>query len=243
MIIQNGSKYVDMFPVLFMILGFIGLAIAVYALYFGRNVKNSYRSLVITFSVVAMALFVGALVLGILSIEPISYYSYYYEKFVFRRHACAWICFGLGIGAFLSGLGAFLTQHFTKNIVDAEKEEKVVKDVEIEKETNECLFYQEFSQGAIEVKDGYIVYYKNLIPITKCKKGRVASIVFINDIQHVVYKGCGWFGGVLGFTFKHYNKPLIIRFSKFFVWRSKKLNPKMTPIYEYIRMQVINNNK
>ena len=242
--VYNNGVCVDYLPIIFMLLAFVGLALAVCALYFGRNVNNSHRTTVIALSVATAVLFVGAFVLGLIGKTP-RYYSYssYWNELYARHNACAWVCLGLGCAALLLGVVAFLTHIFTKNIVDEADEDKVVKEVDFEKESNECIFYQEFSQGAIEVKDGYIVYYKNLLPFTKCKKGRVASIIFINDIQHVVYKGCGWFGGILGFTFKHFNKPLTIRFGKMFVWNSKKLNPKMTPIYEYIRMQVINNNK
>ena len=244
----NNGTCVDYLPIIFMIVAFVGLALAVCALYFGRKVNNSHRTTVIALSVAAAVLFVGAFVLGLIGKKPFydyyyDYYDHHYYYFNAWRKSTAWVCLGLGIAAFLSGAGALLTHIFTKNIVDEADEDKVVKGVDFEKESNECIFYQEFSQGAIEVKDGYIVYYKNLLPFTKCKNGRVASIVFINDIQHVVYKGCGWFGGILGFTFKHFNKPLTIHFGKFFVWRSKKLNKKMTPIYEYIKMQVINNNK
>ena len=87
------------------------------------------------------------------------------------------------------------------------------------------------------------IFYRNWLNFTKFKKGRVSTIIFINDIQHITYKGSGWFAGVLLFTFKHTNKPIGIHFSKWFVSRSKKLNTKMTPIYEYIRGRVISNNK
>ena len=237
----NDYEYLDLFPLIFVAVGLVGLVFAILAIVIGRNAKNGYKTLARVLAISTIFLFCGTVVNGIIGCRADSWK--WRDQIDIYRHPCAWIAFGCGAGAFLFGLAAFLIQQFTKNIISLEKEEKVVKEVEFEKETNECLFYQEFSQGAIEIKDGYIAYYHNILPFTKCKKGRTTSIIFINDIQHISYKGCGWFNGALAFTFKHYNKPLVIRFSKWFVWRSKKLNPKMTPIYEYIKMQVINNNK
>jgi hypothetical protein len=151
------------------------------------------------------------------------------------------VCFGLGIGALLTGAGAFVLQLLTRNIIA--EEVKTLKQVVVEEDIGDSFFYQEFSEGAIEVKEDYIIYYQNILPMSWCKKGRTSSIVFFNDIQHITYKGSGWFKGVLSFTFKHFNKPLVIYFSKWFFWRSQKLNPKMTPIYEYIKAKVIKNNK
>ena len=240
MFIELDDKgYLDLFPFIFIGVAFIALLLACLALLIGRKAKNEYKTAVIILAASTFVLFCITLISGIVGREPAVWSHGVYHS------DPAWVSCGFGIGTALFGLVAFLLQCFTKNIVEEEDtiEEKVVKEVEFEKETNECLFYQEFSQGAIEIKDGYITYYHNILPFTKCKKGRIASIIFINDIQHISYKGCGWFNGALAFTFKHYNKPLVIRFSKWFVWRSKKLNPKMTPIYEYIKMQVINNNK
>ena len=226
--------YLDLFPFIFMAIALVGTILSVVALIIGRKAKNSYKSLVMGLSVFTMLLFCGAVVNGIIGCVV---------KYYIHHHPCSWVCLGLGSGAALFGVIAFVVQILTKNIVSEDNEDRIVSGVDFEKDSNECLFYQEFSQGAIEVKDGYITYYKNLFPFTKCKKGRTASTIFINDIQHITYKGCGWFHGVFAFTFKHANKPLVIWFSKYFVWRAKKLNPKMTPIYEYIKMQVIKNNK
>lgn len=239
MIIRTGTgRYdlLDIFPLIFIGVAIVAVLIALITIFIGRKAKNGYRVAAIILATLTFLLFIGALITGIIGRTPKVWSHGIY------RNSSAWVCFGLSIAAFVISITAFLIQCFTKNIVST-SQEKVYKEVEVEKESNECIFYQEFSQGAIEVKDGYIVYYKNLLPFTECRKGRMASTVFINDIQHIVYKGCGWFGGVLTFTFKHFNKPLVIHFSKWFVWRRKKLNPKMTPIYEYIKMQVINNNK
>lgn len=229
----------DFFPIIFMLLGAIGLGMAIFALIKWRNVKNDQRRTVVTLSIITMALFVGAFVLGIIGVFDCwvvhDYIRYYTSD-------CSWVCLGLGIGAFVCGVGAFVLQLLTKNIIAVEKDVKIVNPV-VEEDTGDTLFYQEFSEGAIEVKEDYIIYYQNILPMSWCKKGRTSSIVFFNDIQHITYKGSGWFKGVLAFTFKHFNKPLVIYFSKWFFWRSQKLNPKMTPIYEYIKAKVIKNNK
>ena len=240
MFIQIGYKqYLDLFPIIFMLLAQMGLALAIIAILLGREAKNSYKTLARVLAFATMFLFCGTIVLGIIGCDP--YVGTYRGDVHFYRNPCAWVSFGLGIGAFICGLAAFLVQFFTKDIV--EEEEKNIKEFAIEEDKSECLFYQEFSQGAIEVKEGYITFYHNLLNFTKFKKGRVSTLIFINDIQHISYKGAGWFSGVLVFMFKHSNKPLGIKFSKWGVGRSKKLNKKMTPIYEYIKMQVINNNK
>jgi hypothetical protein len=150
---------------------------------------------------------------------------------------------GLGCATGLFGLAAFVVQLLTKNIVAKPVEKKFVTAVETERESAECLFYEEFSQGAIEVKDDFVIFYKNWLPFTKCKRGRVSTIIFINDIQHITYKGSGWLLGQLTFTFKHPNKPMGIKFGKWFPWRSIKFNARMTPVYEYLRSRVISNNK
>ena len=234
----------DFFPIIFIILGAIGLGMAIFALIKWRNVENNQRKLVVVLSVITMLLFVGALVCGIIGATDVECITYEYGKIHNSEYitACSWVCLGLGIGAFVCGVGAFVLQLLTKNIIAVEKDVKIVNPV-VEEDTGDTLFYQEFSEGAIEVKEDYIIYYQNILPMSWCKKGRTSSIVFFNDIQHITYKGSGWFKGVLAFTFKHFNKPLVIYFSKWFFWRSQKLNPKMTPIYEYIKAKVIKNNK
>ena len=237
---------VDFFPIIFMILGAIGLGMAIFALIKWRNVKNNQRGLVVALSVITMLLFVGAFVCGIIGTTN-TYCDDFWHRYgegyeVWYTHECSWVCLGLGIGAFVCGVGAFVLQLLTKNIIAVEKDVKIVNPV-VEEDVSDTLFYQEFSEGAIEVKEDYIIYYQNILPMSWCKKGRTSSIVFFNDIQHITYKGSGWFKGVLAFTFKHFNKPLVIHFSKWFFWRSQKLNPKMTPIYEYIKAKVIKNNK
>ena len=241
MIINIGNRYLDFFPILFIVVGLIGFILALVAFILSRKVKNGYKNLVLILFVLTIALFIGAIVLGMLGLKPISYD--FFDDVSYRHHQFAWICMGLGSGAGLFGIMSLIIHFATKNIVIKTEEQRVMKNVEIQKETSECIFYQEFSQGAIEVKEDYIVFYRNWLPFTKFKKGRISTLIFINDIQHIEYKGSGWFAGVLMFTFKHPNKPLGIKFSKWFVGRSKKLNMKMTPIYEYIRGRVINNNK
>ena len=110
-------------------------------------------------------------------------------------------------------------------------------------ETKTPLFYTEFSQGAIEVYDDYLVIYRNWLPFTKFKYGRIRKIIFINDIQHMTYKGCGFLPGIFGFTFKHFNRPVRFMFNKWFFWRSIPFNSQMTPIFEYLNKKIIENNK
>ena len=241
MITKIDNEYLDFFPLLFIVVGLIGCILALVAFILSRKVKNGYKNLVFILFVLTIALFIGAIVLGIIGLKPVRHD--FFDDVTYHRHPCAWVCMGLGSGAGLFGIISLIIHFATKNIVIKTEEQRVMKNVEIQKETSECIFYQEFSQGAIEVKEDYIVFYRNWLPFTKFKKGRISTLIFINDIQHIEYKGSGWLAGVLLFTFKHPNKPLGIKFSKWLVGRSKKLNMKMTPIYEYIRGRVINNNK
>jgi hypothetical protein len=241
MIIEIDNQYFDFLPLPFIVVGFIGYVLAVLAFILSRKVKNKYKNLVFILFVLTIALFIGAIVLGMIGLKPVRSETFYGVFYV--QHPCVRGCVVLGSGAGLFGIMSLIIHFATKNIVIKTEEQRVMKNVEIQKETSECIFYQEFSQGAIEVKEDYIVFYRNWLPFTKFKKGRVSTLIFINDIQHIEYKGSGWLAGVLLFTFKHPNKPLGIKFSKWLVGRSKKLNMKMTPIYEYIRGRVINNNK
>ena len=240
-IAKLGDSYVDTLSIIFIAVGLLGATLATLAFVLGRKVKNGYRNSVVGLSIFTIFLFVGTLVLGIIAFNPIC--AERTDAINYYHNPCAWICLGLGSGTALFGILDFIIHLATKNIVVNPKEEKIIKGAEIEKEASDCLFYQEFSQGAIEVKEDYIIFYKNWLNFTKFKKGRVATIIFINDIQHITYKGSGWLTGTLKFTFKHANKPIGINFSKWFVWRSKKLNTKVEPIYKYIRGRVINNNK
>ena len=45
------------------------------------------------------------------------------------------------------------------------------------------------------------------------------------------------------FKSEHPNKPVRVRFGKWFVSRRKRFNKKMTPVYQYILSRVIENNK
>ncbi len=256
MFIQTGEgQFLDLMALLFMGVALLGLIASVIALIVGRKAKNSYRGLVIALAILTIGLFIGALVTGIIGLKP-RVYSYWYwrgrddpstgeyiETLVFEtvHRATAWVCLGLGSGAGLCGLLSFIVQLATRKIVDDER--KVTKAADVEKDDSDVLFYEEFSQGAIEVREDYLVVYKNWLPFTGFRAGRVSMIVFINDIQHIEYKGSGWFPGLFTFTFRHPNRPVRFFFGKWFFWRRMAFNKRMTPVYDYIRARVIKNNK
>ena len=258
MIVQVGDgKFVDYFALLFIAVGLLGMVLGIVGMIVGRKAKNGFKGLVIALSIFTIALFIGALVTGIIGAKPYSY-SYLecdYEAarlygthdcwYVYHayRNVCAWVALGLGSGAALNGIVAFVLQLLTKNIVKEKEEKRDVKGAVVEKDQTDILFYEEFSQGAIEVRADYLVIYRNWLPFTKFKAGRVATVIFINDIQHIEYKGCGWFLGWFGFTWRHYNRPTHMPFGKWFVWRRMAFNKRMIPVYEYIRATVIKNNR
>ncbi len=250
------DAYADLFPIIFLCVGIVGLGLAIASLIIGRKVKNGFRVLVIALSVICFMLFIGTLVNAIIGylhprVSSDTRFDYYHDVEVYvivyaHHHACSWVCLGLASGAALTGALAFLTQLLTKNIKPKEKEEIQIKAIgvsDMEKDNSEVLFYQEYSGGAIEVRHDYIVIYKNWLPFTKFKYGRNSIIIFINDIQHLEYRGCGWFRGWFVFCFKHFNKPITVWFKKWFFWRRMAFNKHMTPVYEYIRSRVIENNK
>ena len=176
-------------------------------------------------------------------IDDFDYWCHYVELYAIRHHPCSWVCLGLGSGAALFGVLAFVIQLFTRKIVSRDNSEVKAKGAEAIADNSEVLFYEKYSQGAIEVRQDYIVLYKNWLPFSCFTAGRVSMIIFINDIQHIEYKGCGWFVGVLRLYFKHFNKPVRAVFGKWFFWRRISFNNKMQPIYEYLRSRVISNNK
>ena len=236
--VKSGSGFIDIFPLIFIAIGLIAVIFAVVAFISSKASKSKCRILIVVAFALTIALYVGALILGLIGLKPHSYtlfqnpYSPYSSKEItyYDRHSCAWVCMGLACGAIACGITALALYLATKTR-------------EPEPEEPDCIFYQEFSQGAIAVKKDYIIFFRNWLKFTRFKKGRVSTIIFINDIQHVTYKGSGWPSGILLFTFKHANKPMGIKFSTWWVWRRKKLNTKMAPIYEYLRERVIENNK
>ena len=176
-------------------------------------------------------------------IDGYEYWCHQAEMYALYHHACSWVCLGLGSLGALSGVLAFVIQLLTRKIVSRDNSEVKAKGAEAIADNSEVLFYEKYSQGAIEVRQDYIVLYKNWLPFSCFTSGRVSMIIFINDIQHIEYKGCGWFIGVLGLYFKHFNKPVKVGFGKWFFWRRMAFNYKMQPIYEYLRSRVISNNK
>ena len=251
-IVLGVGQFLDFFPLIFVATGLIGCILGIVALIVGRKAKNAFRGAVVGLFIFAALLFIGAFVNGIIgathpSVSYSSRYDYYLDQYQCEinyadPHACSWVCLGLGSGAALFGLISFIVQLATKNIVVKEKEKKVVG-TKIEEDTSDILLYEEYSYGAIEIRQDYLVLYRNWLPFTKFKAGRTSMIIFINDIQHIEYKGCGWFNGFFGLTFRHYNRPVIAVFGKWFFWRRMKFNKRMTPVYEYLRSRVIENNK
>ena len=257
------GRYFDFLPLIFIFVGLAGVGLGIAALIIGKKVNNAFRTLVMVFAIASAALFVGAFVTGIIGFRPESgghwdyeyryfpeygsydydYSNYYWHSWAYR-HPTAWVCLGLGCGAALFGTASFVLQLLTKNIKgEPAKKKEVTKQVIAKADDSDILFYEEYSQGAIEVHDDYLVVYRNWLPFTAFKAGRVSMIIFINDIQHIEYKGCGFLLGILSFTFRHFNRPVSILFGKWFIWRRIRFNKRMTPIYDFICSKVINNNK
>ena len=256
------GRYFDFLPLIFIFVGLAGVGLGIAALIIGKKVNNAFRTLVMVFAIVSAALFIGAFVNGLIGFRPYSnsycdydyryypeYGGYYYDYSNFACHYYAYrrpvsyVCLGLGCGAALFGVASFVLQLLTKNIQGHEKKKEVTKQVIAKADDSDILFYEEYSQGAIEVHDDYLVVYRNWLPFTAFKAGRVSMIIFINDIQHIEYKGCGFLLGILSFTFRHFNRPVSILFGKWFIWRRIRFNKRMTPIYDFICSKVINNNK
>lgn len=246
MFINFGNSSYDLFPILFMIIGLVGFVLAINTLKKSFRMNNSYKVGVISLSCFTILLYAGTIVLGILGIGPKYYGGYHWHN------AAAWITLGLGSGTLVFGVSNLILYSKTKYAITIKEKEEVpiykVESNEVSakqesKNEYDILFYVKYSYGAISVTKDYITIFKNQLPFSNFTKGRVSKIIFINDIQSVEYKGCGWFNGILGFTFKHPNRPIRIRFGKWFVARRKRFNHKMTPVYQYILSRVIDNNK
>ena len=246
MFIDYKNLSYDLFPILFMIIGLVGFVLAIYTLKKAFSMNNSYKVVVIGLSCFTILLYAGTIVLGILGIGP-KYYSDYHW-----HNAAAWITLGLGAGTLVFGVSNLILYSKTKYAITIKEKEEIPihkvesNEISVQQESkndHDVLFYVKYSTGAIAVTKDYITIFKNQLPFSKFTKGRVSKIIFINDIQSVEYKGCGWLTGIFGFTFKHPNKPVRVRFGKWFVARRIKFNRKMTPVYQYILSRVIDNNK
>ncbi|MBR2892072.1 MAG: hypothetical protein IKC22_06855 [Bacilli bacterium] len=246
MVIRDGNYCYDFFPILFIVLGTIGFIFNIIALIKSFKMKNNLKYIVMGFGNFVILLYLGAIVLGLIGFGPRDCWGYFW------RSASSWVSFGLSCGTLLFGIVNFILYTKTKYRVPNKKDKEdeiqgiVTNNTAIAKQQlnqNDVLFYVKYSQGAISVTEDYITIYKNLLNFSNFTKGRVSKVIFINDIQSVEYKGCGWFRGILGFTFKHPNKPVRVRFGKWFVSRRKRFNKKMTPVYQYILSKVIENNK
>ena len=96
------------------------------------------------------------------------------------------------------------------------------------------ISYVRYSNGAIELHEDYVVFYRNLFNFKSCVHGRIATVVNIEDISSITYKGTGWFPGMYVIRMKHSPRPLIFPLSNWFVWTNKTLNLELKPIYSYI---------
>lgn len=243
--LENGN-WVDSLPIAFIILASIGLFIGITALFIGKGVKNTYRKVVIFLFVLVVLMFAGAISTGIIGYNN-PYVFFDGVNYDNGHDVCAYICIGLGVGTLLFSVLTIVVQALTKDIKPKGKPknntEPSVEGVNLGKDSSKCYFYERFSHGAIEVREDYLVIYRNWLPFSFFTFGRFATTIFINDIQHIEYKGCGWFPGTMMFTFKHFNKPARVLISKWFFWRRMKFNNKITPVYDYIRTRVIQNNK
>ena len=66
-IAKLGDSYVDTLSIIFIAVGLLGATLATLAFVLGRKVKNGYRNSVVGLSIFTIFLFVGTLVLGIIS--------------------------------------------------------------------------------------------------------------------------------------------------------------------------------
>ena len=209
---------------IFLILGCLGMVIGLIAAVIGVK-KRLYLGVFL--AVLSIALGIGALVNGILGLA----FSYWDVEI----HACAWICLGLGSGAIVVSLFALA---FVKAAKKREKQASAPKSIE----TPDIANTIEFSGGAITVEGNKITVYQNWLPFTKFKYGRIARVIYLNDIQQIVFKGTGWFPGTMRFYFKHFNFSLTVPISKWFIWRRMAFNKKLTPFYEELLEKVNENN-
>ena len=229
MVIRDGNYCYDFFPILFIVLGTIGFIFNIIALIKSFKMKNNLKYIVMGFGNFVILLYLGAIVLGLIGFGPRDCWGYFW------RSASSWVSFGLSCGTLLFGIVNFILYTKTKYRVPNKKDKEdeiqgiVTNNTAIAKQQlnqNDVLFYVKYSQGAISVTEDYITIYKNLLNFSNFTKGRVSKVIFINDIQSVEYKGCGWFRGILGFTFKHPNKPVRVRFGKWMFQEEKDLIKK-----------------
>ena len=147
------------------------------------------------------------------------------------------------VGSSLGLAAVILTLVAVSKIKEKKEEDRKPRAVSKEDQLTEAYFYVEFSQGAIRLDGNVITIYRNWLPFTFFKFGRVAKVFYLNDIQMIDFKGSGWFLGIFRFYFKHFNRPASIAFGKWFVWRRFKLNRRIKPLYEYLLYRVTENNE
>lgn len=100
--------------------------------------------------------------------------------------------------------------------------------------TENLVAYVRHSGGAIELHEDYVVFYHNLFLNSKCVHGRYSAVINFDDIRAMYYKGIGWYPGFYIFFLKGMNHAHKFVLTKHFVWRAKKLNLELRPIYEFI---------
>ena len=104
----------------------------------------------------------------------------------------------------------------------------------------DLIAYEKHSLGAFELHSDYIVIYKNWLPFRNFIKGRIMHVINLKDIDQFAYKGTGWFGGILCFSYKHFSRPRKFNIFVWWVWRRFKFNNNLTPVFDYISKFVMN---
>lgn len=96
------------------------------------------------------------------------------------------------------------------------------------------IAYVKYSNGAIELHEDYVVFYKNWLPFQSFIYGRMATVINLSDIESVSYKGCGFFPAVFFIKLKGSFFPLRFFPRKWFPWTNFDLNPELREIYGFI---------
>lgn len=98
----------------------------------------------------------------------------------------------------------------------------------------DLIAYEKHSFGAFELHTNYIVIYKNWLPFRNFTKGRIMTVINLNNVAEFCSKGPGWFMGLLGFGYKSFIRREKFRIFVWWVWRRKRFNENMKPIFEYL---------
>lgn len=230
----DSFKYLDIFPLLFVGIALVGTIFAIVALFVGKKAKNSYRNLVIILFVFTLILFCGAVVTG--SIGCIVYYP--------KHDTISWICLGVGSGAGLFGILAFIIQLITKNIKPKVKRIINKDGIIIESDNNEN--YVESRFGSIELFDDYFVLSTNFVRFTSARRKRAVIRIYYDQIANAMFRPAGWFKGHIWLWSKSCvrQKPDTVIPFKLWMPGSSKMNSKeYEEIYNKIVDKIHENKK